>query len=1038
MPVEPDKAMAGPEETLLLRPSATSNAPKAADVEERSDALRQPDAGRCIGPYRLVELIGEGGMGEVWLAEQLEPVRRRVALKVIKAGMDTKQVVARFESERQALALMDHRAIARVFDGGSTAEGRPYFVMEYVPGVAITKHCDTHKLSTAARLELFAEVCDGVQHAHQKAIIHRDLKPSNILVALVDGKAQPKIIDFGIAKATGQRLTAKTLFTEVGAVIGTPEYMSPEQADLTEQNVDTRTDVYSLGVILYQLLTGELPLDSKELLSSSLEDFRRTLREVEPLRPSTRVSTLGDRASDAARNRNTDPGVLRWQIEGDLDAITMKALEKEPARRYGTPSELAADIGRQLRNEPVTARPPSQTYRLQKYVRRHRLGVASVSALALLLLAFAATMTIQARRLALSNAELLRALENTRMPGIEEHLRDRLEKQRSILGTDNRETLVTMHLLANGLMSQGRIAEAEKIQREALEIDRRMLGADHPETLGTLTAIAFAMDETKRLKMVEKFLRETLETQIRDLGPDHGEAVRTKTDLAINLSQQGRLADAEHLQREAVETLRKVLGAGHPDTLKAMSRLATTFFLEGNFEETEKLQRETLDTRRSVFGAGHPDTLQSMSELATTFFRRGALAESASLQRELLEGQKRVLGPEHPRTASTKYELASLLAKQGDRPGALVLLRDAVEHGLEAGAARAIAQDPDFNSLHGQPGFDELVAQVARSTLQSLTRSQVPAQAHISRRNGRLAWVQFVPLAGFGIFSGKPDGTDARQLTFPETGRFNDVHLDWSPDGSTILFERGFDLAAVVAQIYRINADGTAPTQIGDCSGDCVGNAQPRFSPDGSKIAFTKWIGPVRPDNSITAAGVWIMNADGTSPVQITQHRIPTSSEDMSPSWSPDGKTLAFARQNITTDPVNGQAIFMAQIDGSDVHQVTPWELDANSPNWSPDGKMIMFSSHEFSKRPGKTELYTIHPDGSGLVKVTPKGLAAPFLRFVENARFSPDGKKVVFQHQTDETSCCVLYEMNTDGTELARLSYVDAALFDAAWGTHP
>ena len=370
-------------------------------------STRDADAGKQVGPYRLLQLINVGGMGEVWLAEQFEP-RRKVALKVIKAGMDTRQVVARFESERQALALMEHPAIAKVLDGGSTPEGRPYFVMEYVPGVSITEHCDTHRLPTDARLKLFIEVCEGVQHAHQKAIIHRDLKPSNILVSLADGKAQPKIIDFGIAKAIGYRLTEKTLFTEFGELIGTPEYMSPEQADATGQDVDTRTDVYSLGVVLYQLLTSELPFPSKDLRSTGFAELRRILRDEEPPRPSAKVTTVGV-AAEAAKKRNTDPGGLHRQLKGDLDAIVMKALEKERARRYGSPSELAADIARYLRSEPVEARPASAGYRLRKYIRRHQVRVAFVTGLAVLVVGFAVSMGVQARRTALerdrANAE---------------------------------------------------------------------------------------------------------------------------------------------------------------------------------------------------------------------------------------------------------------------------------------------------------------------------------------------------------------------------------------------------------------------------------------------------------------------------------------------------------------------------------------------------------------------------------------------------------------------------------------------------------
>src|SRR5580704_15958007 len=330
-----------------------------------------------IGPYRLLRVLGEGGMGEVWLTEQTTPIQRTVALKLIKAGMDTKAVVARFESERQALALMDHTCIARVFDAGSTPEGRPYFVMEYVPGLPITEYCDKHKLTVKERLVLFVQVCDGVQHAHQKAIIHRDLKPSNVLVVEQNNKAVPKIIDFGLAKATTQRLTEMTMFTELGVMMGTPEYMSPEQADQREQNIDTRTDVYSLGVILYQLLVGVLPFEVKALRAAGLEAILRVIREQEPPKPSTRIRSLGPASAETAEKRKEEPRSFARHVQGELDWITMKALEKDRTRRYGSPAELGADIGHYLRNEPVLAHLPSARYRANKFVRRHRFGVGA-------------------------------------------------------------------------------------------------------------------------------------------------------------------------------------------------------------------------------------------------------------------------------------------------------------------------------------------------------------------------------------------------------------------------------------------------------------------------------------------------------------------------------------------------------------------------------------------------------------------------------------------------------------------------------------
>jgi non-specific serine/threonine protein kinase/serine/threonine-protein kinase len=374
----------------------------SSDLEATLDSVAAPagipahDLG-SIGPYRLIRKLGEGGMGQVWLAEQSAPVKRQVALKIIKAGLYDHSALLRFDVERQTLAMMDHPAIAKVFDAGSTSQGQPYFVMEYVPGFPITNYCDQKQLSVQERLALFIKVCEGVQHAHQKAIMHRDLKPSNILVVEIDGQATPRIIDFGIAKAISQQAEDETLLTRAGAMVGTAGYMSPEQADPTVLDVDTRTDVYSLGVVLYELLTGLLPFDAKQWQTKPFHVVLRQLHEEDPPSPSTRIG--GESTSTtAAQRRSTDPRQLTSLLRGDLDWITLKALEKDRARRYNSPSELGADVGRYLRNEPVMARPASTVYRTKKYIQRHRVGVAAATAMALLLLAFAVLQAIQLRR----------------------------------------------------------------------------------------------------------------------------------------------------------------------------------------------------------------------------------------------------------------------------------------------------------------------------------------------------------------------------------------------------------------------------------------------------------------------------------------------------------------------------------------------------------------------------------------------------------------------------------------------------------------
>jgi serine/threonine protein kinase len=633
-------------------------------------------AGAVIGAYHLLQPIGQGGMGEVWLAEQRQPVRRRVAIKLIKAGMDTREVVARFESERQALALMDHPAIAKVFDAGSTELGRPYFVMEYVPGMPITDYCDEHKLTLRQRLELFVAVCDGVQHAHQKAILHRDLKPSNILVSEVDGKPAPRIIDFGVAKAIAQRLTADTIFTRAGAIIGTPGYMSPEQAGSAGLDVDTRTDVYSLGVVLYELLVGVLPLDFSK---TPLDQVLSRLREEDAPRPSARLRTLGGQTGITAQNRCADGATLARQLRGDVDAISLKALEKDRSRRYATPSEMAADIGRYLRHEPVLARRAGAGYRARKYIRRHRVGVAAGAAAALVLISVAVAPIFALRRITRERnradrvTEFMTGMFKLSDPGAARGnsitAREILDKASKEIGTGLSKDPVLqaqmMNVMGDVYTNLGLLPQAQSLLTRAVDVRRRVLGPRNADTLISLSSLGRNLSAQARYAEAEKLDRETLDTQRRALGPEHPDTLRSMHYLAVVLSHEGRYAEAEKLDRETLDAQRRVLGLAHPDTLSSMNNLANFLWYEGRYADAEKVNRETLDIKRRVLGPEDLDTQTSMTNLALVLDGEGRYAEAEQLDREALDIQRRMLGPEHPVTLLSMSNLAGVLANQG-------------------------------------------------------------------------------------------------------------------------------------------------------------------------------------------------------------------------------------------------------------------------------------------------------------------------------------------------------------------------------------
>src|SRR5262245_42758657 len=421
--------------------------------------------GTAIGPYKLLQRLGEGGMGAVYVAEQQEPVKRRVALKVIKPGMDSAQVLARFAAERQALALMDHSHIAKVLDAGSTQAGRPYVVMELAKGDPITKYCDELHLPLRERLELFVPVCQAIQHAHQKGIIHRDIKPSNVLVCIQDGRPVPKVIDFGVAKALHQKLAERTMYTEVGAVLGTLEYMSPEQAELSALDIDTRADVYALGVLLYELLTGSTPLDRKRLKQAALTEAMRLIREEEPVRPSTRLTQSKDSLSTLATLRRTEPRRLAKEVRGELDWIVMKCLEKDRTRRYETANGLARDVQRYLHDEPVEAGPPSATYRLRKLARRHRAAVVTLTAFVAVLLIAAPASTYLAIR-----ATTAERLASRRLGESEEARRQAEGLSRHLVNIFSRPDPLEVH--------DGRQLKAvDLLDRAAQELDAEFVGS---------------------------------------------------------------------------------------------------------------------------------------------------------------------------------------------------------------------------------------------------------------------------------------------------------------------------------------------------------------------------------------------------------------------------------------------------------------------------------------------------------------------------------------------------------------------------------
>jgi len=661
-----------------------SSSEEAGPTASLGGLLERP--GGKIGRYKLLSVLGEGGMGIVYLAEQEEPIRRRVALKVIKPGMDSKRVIGRFEAERQALALLDHPNIAHVYDAGTTENGRPYFVMEYVKGLPITEHSDRHKLTIEDRLNLFLQVCHAVHHAHQKGIIHRDIKPSNILVVVQEDQAIPKIIDFGVAKAIAQPLTERTLFTEDSQLLGTPEYMSPEQADMASEDIDTRSDIYSLGVLLYVLLTGVMPFDPKTFREGGVEHIRQVIRESDPKTPSTRLTKLGEEAKKIAENRRTEIRTLAKHLHKELEWIPLKAMRKERAERYRSASELADDIENYLNGAPLIAGPPSTIYRVKKFVRRHKALVTGIAAVVAVLIAGVVVSTIFAIGQARARAEaerqakisqavsdflredLLASVDPTKAKGRELTVRSFLDTaSENLEGKFKNEPLVEASIrdtLGWTYRMLGEINAAEPHLERALQIRQEQLGQEHPETLSSMGRLGWLYCDQGRYGQAERLWAKKLEISRRVLGDEHPITLVAMNDLGIACMDLGRYDEAEQLFSKGFQTSRHVLGEQHQTTLFIMGNLGSVYNNQGRYDQAEQQYLKMLEIYRQLWGEENPYNLAFMTFLAGVYREQGRYDEAEALYLKTLKMQRHVLGEEHVYTLWCIEGLARLYTNQ--------------------------------------------------------------------------------------------------------------------------------------------------------------------------------------------------------------------------------------------------------------------------------------------------------------------------------------------------------------------------------------
>jgi serine/threonine protein kinase len=639
--------------------------PEEADLHAASWGTLKLEPGSRVGRYTLLRLLGEGGMGIVYLAEQDRPVKRQVALKLIKAGMDSARVIARFETERQALATLDHPHVAHVFDAGATDQGRPYFVMEYVPGLPIDGFCDEHKLSLKERLILFVQVCQAIHHAHQKGFIHRDIKPSNILVHLKDGKPVPMVIDFGVARALNQPFNQETMLTQQGQWIGTPEYMSPEQIDQTDESADTRSDVYSLGVLLYVLLAGVMPFESIDLRKGGVEDMHRIIRGKDPKTPSTRLLGLKDRAAQVAANRQTTVRSLAKHLHRELEWIPLKAMRKEREQRYDSAAELAEDLQNYMTGKPLRAGPPRVSYRIMKLVKRHRAGVIATLVAATgisLAIVVAVTLYMQAEFQSARTQALSRFLSGSVLTAINPYRPEGGDvTPLSILDAVSRglegklqnsplEEALIRHQL--GLLYSGydQYQPALEHQQRALDIRRRKLGGNHVSTISSLVNLGSTHMDHFYPEKADPLLREAVALGVNHLGEESITTLYAKSQLASNCRYMCEYDQALALFHEVLTTARKVGGDPHEEAIWATRRVGLVYLELGDYDEADRWLEKALPLFRGSRNRENAFTPQFAGLLGRLYLLQGRWAESEVLATEALALNRRMLGEQHMQT----------------------------------------------------------------------------------------------------------------------------------------------------------------------------------------------------------------------------------------------------------------------------------------------------------------------------------------------------------------------------------------------------